>query len=592
MKPNKKGIEMKKTQYLSAVIVTVFLVLGGQCSGSDDREKIDAESGFGYAPGKTLDDVGHFTTLDAPSLGLDTSGVVSDAEVVISVSCVSGTLPCGQECCTNEYQCAEAEQDTSTVKGCILPGTTFCGFYDSKKWVCSPSEECMDEKICQEMELKAEECCKPFGGDDCEEAENGYCDPGEVCTHKNPACCPDAAQIACGGACCLNGETCSNDGKKCLAPGEEYCGNDLVCPVGKTCAKSTQGCMPDNAKDCGDGNYCEVGYVCAENGCCPDDMEVCGNGCCDPGDDCEYDMGQYYCVPPGGEYCGGGIVCGPGTTCCGDFCMPNGADCCGDYYCDAGEVCVGNNSCCYATAPMLCVDACCQKSDYCENYQGKGICVAPGWQYCGNGVQCAPGKTCCSSGSTSVCMPDGSDCCLAKGLGDTYCEAGKVCVDGNKCCPATSPNHCGNKCCLSTDACYEASDGTFLACVPAGGDYCAISSYCNPGYSCCGDSPPMSSVCASAGGKCCSPKCDCLVCEVKILFICLVCKVDGPNCTNAHSCEPGKECCGDSCMPVGADCCTDNGSFCSPGKVCVGSGNCCPAAYPKLCPNDPGKCCQ
>jgi len=566
---------MKRVQYLWATVVTVFLVLGSRCSGSEPQEKIDVKSGFDYPPGKSLSDIGGTTTLD-------TFGTVGDAEVMSAISCVPNTLPCGQECCANEYQCAEVEQDTSTVKGCVLPGTIFCGFYDGGKWICSPSEECMIEEICHDMDLDAGECCKPFGGDDCEEAESGYCDPGEVCTHKNPACCPDAAQVACDGACCLNGETCSNDDKKCLAPGEEYCGNGLVCKVGKTCATSTQACIPDNAKDCGDGNYCEVGYICADDGCCPDDMVVCGNGCCDPGDDCEYDLGQYYCVPPGGEYCGGGVVCGPGETCCGDLCIPNGADCCiekgtGDNWCYAGEVCVSNNKCCPATAPKSCGGKCCQINDYCELYQGAGICVPPAWDYCGNGVKCQPGYGCCSGGSTSVCMPDGSDCCLKKGLGDSYCDAGAVCVSNNQCCPATSPQVCGTidaKCCLSTDTCDKAFDGTFFACVPAGGESCWAGFVCNPGSFCCGDFPPTLIVCVPVGGKCCGSYC-------------------GPGCfSNVHSCEPGKECCGNSCMPVGADCCIDKNlgtGYCNPGNVCVPGSMCCPAAYPKKCGD---KCCQ
>ncbi|MEW6617693.1 MAG: hypothetical protein AB1333_04755 [Patescibacteria group bacterium] len=472
--------------------------------------------------------------IDLIEIFTDSNDGVEQKDILPEVNCSSEEVLCGDKCCSENQQCATVEQGPYVINDCVLQGVVFCGIFggemmcneemDSEelkiclaiypeiiggeKWFCLPIEECISEEICKASNLKIEECCKPLGGVDCLASEKGYCDPGEVCTHRTiahsdfPACCPDDAQVACGnGKCCLNGNFCSYDGKVCVAPGEEYCGDGLVCKVGETCMKSKKACMPDNAKDCGDGTYCKVGYQCAGGNwkCCADDMIVCGNKCCEPGDKCVSDSGKNYCVPPGGEYCGNGVVCGPG-------------------------------------------------------------------------------KECCTSGVTSLCMPAGSDCCLAKGLGDGYCEPGKVCVDGSKCCPATAPKHCGNKCCQTTDSC-EIYNGNGI-CVPSGADYCGNGKYCNPGYFCCGGE-----VCAPKTGKCCTwiiPHCCGGLCP-KVVPI-----------TTYHACNPGKECCGDSCMPVGADCCEEKclgNGYCSPGYVCVDGGKCCPAAYPNLCENGT-KCCK
>lgn len=390
---------------------------------------------------------------------------------------------------------------------------------------------------------------------------------GRLCT----AACPNTEMVAgtdsCEGilglgACCqelfdvngVRGNYCQPAGACCTACGEQCCSDGETCEgVG-----DDVGCVPPGGEWCGGGFYCNPGLTCTEAGCCSlSAPTACGGTCCPLGWECS---GQAQCVPPGGQYCNADLSCAPGTHCeelaGGWSCTPDGyIQCEGGQWCGPGQVC-SPKGCCPADLPVPCGTQCCDESEQCDTILWK--CQPLNSTPCGDKGYCSFGSLCSPDGL--VCVPDSAPYC-----GDgKWCDPGEICV-GTSCCPQGLPQKCGPYCCFSQDKCIN--DGE--ACIPAGADYCGNGIWCPPGQLC------------GNGGSVCYP-------------------VGGELCPDGHWCDPGLQCAGttcceyaappscgslccpstwscvnggEACIPPGAQYCGD-GAWCNAGSICKPSGGC------------------
>ncbi len=385
-------------------------------------------------------------------------------------------------------------------------------------------------------------------------------DAGEITSYScSMECKPDApgSQEGCvgylgEGACCAAGYTeqgvagnYCHAAQECCAP----CG-DGCCPSGTTCEGDGDACVPIGAEYCGEGIWCAPGTVCAAGGCCPANATVeCGQSCCPNGWSCSEE--NLVCVPPGGQYCGDGVVCPNGSVCTQQagkkLCLPSGYSDCEGHWCATGQVC-SEGKCCPELLPNACGTLCCGSDEICA---GNGeMCIPDTAKYCGKGVYCVFGYHCAPD--MPVCVPDTSDYC---GNGK-WCKPGEVCA-GDGCCPQGLPQKCGGNCCFEYDECSP--DG--LACIPPASDYCGDGKWCPPGTLC------------AEGGDICYP-------------------VGGEYCGDGHWCDPGMHCsgsvccgyldppvCGKLCCPSGYKCINAGEACIPPGATYCGSGKWCNTGF-------------
>ncbi len=297
--------------------------------------------------------------------------------------------------------------------------------------------------------------------------------------------------------------------------------SDLVpvcdCGCGEECVDGSCNFTACDGRQCGDDGCggscgsCPEGMVCNQGWC---ELEItCGNGTCDPLEDCQT------CPCDCGPCCGNGTCqpllnedcqscpqdCGP---CCGDaVCEPTHGEDCTVCPQDCGDCC-GNGTC----QPLLSED--CQSCP-----QDCGEC-------CGDGA-CEPshGEDCV------VCPQDCGACC-----GDGLCDAGKG--EGCDSCPEDCgaccgdgecrPDH-GEHCANCEQDCGECC-GNAVCDALFGEDCMACPDDCG---SCCGDGtcdPLMDEDCASCPqdcGDCCGNG----VCDALLGEDCGACPDDcGPCC--------------------------------------------------------------
>jgi len=246
--------------------------------------------------------------------------------------------------------------------------------------------------------------------------------------------------------------TCAATGTSCGLI-DDGCGGTLDCGVCPpvcgdgscdpeedcaSCEVDCGACPPP----CGDG-LCEEGEDCssceADCGDCP---PVCGDGSCDAGEDCASCAADCGTCPP---------VCGDGSCDTGEDCVSCAADCdvcppvCGDGTCDVGEDCASCAADCGA-CPPVCGDGTCDAGEDCVSCAADCDACPP---VCGDGT-CDVGEDCAScEADCGVC---GGTC------GDNVCDGngGEMCTSCAADCDTSSPV-CGNGACEAgedSDSCY------------------------------------------------------------------------------------------------------------------------------------------
>jgi hypothetical protein len=168
----------------------------------------------------------------------------------------------------------------------------------------------------------------------------GFCPPGSrpVGGGGGYMCvCPDGSYAGMDGCA-------GNQQQSICPPDTTYCPNaNLCCGSGKYCSR--YGCTPYGAVECGNG-YCQPGQQCSKRGgCMPEGSVECGSYYCEQGQRCgktrrvclahdQVDCDSYICNP--GSKCGSGnkclgadvVDCGGGRSCpSGNVCLNGGAEC-------------------------------------------------------------------------------------------------------------------------------------------------------------------------------------------------------------------------------------------------------------------------
>ncbi len=360
--------------------------------------------------------------------------------------------------------------------GCEVGEGTGCEGCSCEACVCWIDPYCCDtlwDSLC------VGECINDCGGcaelDTCGDGScEGYescincpedCDCGEDVCFLNECCTPwcggmNCGDDGCGGVCgeCAEGQECM-DGA-CLTP-----------PSGPGCEviEGVAGCGGCDCEAC----VCEMDAWCCNNewdaicvgecqdcGFCLLETE-CGNGICEPGEDCALCAGDCPCKPGhwcnegtceegecpvqcdgkecGDDGCGGSCgECGEGTTCFEDLCctpwcggMICGDDGCGGLFgeCAEGDECIAGACMAPPSGPGCeptegvagcggceCEACVCELDPYCCDTEWDSLCVGeckgcgscPYVTECGNGL-CEPGEDCALCADDCPCMP-GTTC--------------------------------------------------------------------------------------------------------------------------------------------------------------------------------------
>ncbi|MEE8522991.1 MAG: hypothetical protein V3T72_03585 [Thermoanaerobaculia bacterium] len=295
--------------------------------------------------------------------------------------------------------------------------------------------------------------------DDC--TDGLFCNGAETCVAGScqagtPVDCDDS--VACTvDSCDEAGDTCDN------VPDDGACDDGLFCNGAETC-DPVLGCQP-GSDPCPGGTCDEVNDVCVG----------CGDGVCDPGEDCNSCPADCPSFPVPGASCGNGIC----EAADGEDCLSCAADCNG---LQRGKP--SNRFCCGfgGQNPVGCANSACVTGgfDCTEDPVGPGgstccgdaICEAPQEDSSTCELDCGAPAVC----GDGTCDPGESECSCAAdcGLPPLFEQPGLTCTDGidNDCdgftdcddsdcagdptdCPV-----CGNP----GDTCSQSSDCCSLKC--------------------------------------------------------------------------------------------------------------------------------
>lgn len=117
----------------------------------------------------------------------------------------------------------------------------------------------------------------------------------------------------------------------------------------------------------------------AQSVSCPEDLEPCGNTCCDTT-----------------EECCGGVCCEPDKVCVDGQCV-----------CEAGSIACGS-TCCNAVTD-ICVDGQC-RNPFCESCAGHCCQIVDGGVLIDQACCTAGDSTCIRAGVGCICCPRGTRC--------------------------------------------------------------------------------------------------------------------------------------------------------------------------------------
>ncbi len=447
-----------------------FRCVGGVCVASDKDVQVLADAAdTDVHDAKNAVDIGRDADLAMDVHPGDVHNDMHGADV----------RKCGNGVCDRGEDCASCPADCGCADGAVC-----------ENGVCTQVIEDARDSTQADDGVAGQDVPKDVSGDEgtgmmC---GNGVCDPGEDC-----ASCP----VDCGcadGAVCKNGvctqviedardSTQADDGVAGQdvpkdVPGDDgtgmICGNG-VCDPGENCDSCPQ--------DCG----CTAGQLCYQGSCCTPKT------CADMGYECGQHQGN----------CGKTLKCGICTQHANSYCDANGkcgchADCtgkeCGDDGCGGScGVCPANEECNHGQCTCLddkprCNGVCCPKGDICY---GQGCCTPKSCEEqgfecgqqsdgCGSNIDC--GK--CDEFANSYCDAGKCKCtpaCDNKECGDDgcghscgECQPPLECSAGRCKCPKT--HVCGDSCCFTGDYCFkEACQVPAIPVVPTGQDTCVSS---------------------------------------------------------------------------------------------------------------------
>jgi hypothetical protein len=305
------------------------------------------------------------------------------------------------------------------------------------------------------------------------DCDNGlFCDGLETC---NEGTCEAGTPVVCDDGLFCNGtDTCNEATDECDVGAPPVCDDGAFCNGLETCNEGTDSCdpgtpveCPDNGVFCDGAEFCnEVSDICDSAGDpCPDICDEgndvcigCGDGVCDPGEDCDTCPSDCESGTLPGAVCGNGICeAGNGEDCvsCPADCngtqtgRPSNRFCCGDgggqnpVPCSDAQCSSGGFSCTDVPAPSgeyCCGDAFCEGPE--DSFSCEVDCGAP--PECGNGI-----------------LEAGEDCEPALPLGES-CESLGF---------ESGILSCSESCAFDTSLCVEFSCG-------AKGDSCTVNSDC------------------------------------------------------------------------------------------------------------------
>ncbi|GAB4509594.1 MAG: hypothetical protein Tsb0020_26210 [Haliangiales bacterium] len=340
---------------------------------------------------------------------------LDDLRIVAS----DGNAQCAHDLCESG-EALDPTCDTCAADVCAVDG--FC---------CDPAGGAWDA-TCVGL---AEDLCglDCSGGPTC---GDGVCEPGEDCETCPEDCGECPPPPVCGDGVCEPGEDCETCPEDCGECGGE-CVHDL-CDEGEPLDPACDQCAADVCA--ADGFCCEVAW----DGICVGLAEdICGLDC------------------SGGPTCGDG-VCEPGEDCetCPEDCGECGGECVHDL-CDEGEPL--DPTCDQCAADVCDVDP------FCCDVAWDGICVGLAEDICG--LDCGPPGPECGDGVCELgesCLTCATDCGECPACEHDVCETGDALLNG---CDFCTPNVCK----ADPFCCDVAWDGLCVAQVE---EHCAIT--CEP----------------------------------------------------------------------------------------------------------------
>ncbi len=236
------------------------------------------------------------------------------------------------------------------------------------------------------------------------------------------------------------------------------CG-DGNCDLGEECdCPADCGTPPSTETSCTDGtdNDCDLDVDCDDSDCSGDPACQCGNGTCDPGEDCNSCLED--CIFKKNQYC-----CGDGTCEGIEDSINCAIDCGGGSYCDDGTCDPGEDQC---NCPQDCGtppstetncddgnDEDCDGSTDCDDSDclGDPACPSCGDETCDPGEdQCNCPADCGTPPSVETTCDDGidEDCDGNTDCNDSDCEGDPACPDcglpGDPC--TTGADCCSGRC--------------------------------------------------------------------------------------------------------------------------------------------------
>ncbi len=435
--------------------------------------------------------------------------IVSSCSSSVSSNCFSDLeCPAGQICDQTSKKC---------IKGCVESS-------QCQKGATCENGRCVSSSNQEEKAFCGDGRCSPIFEDciscqkDCQCSKGNLCNAEGKCVNSvscgNEICEPERGEncISCPSDCgCYRKFVCSRKQKKCIEYDTDKCG-DGKCDPEEDCTICYRDC-------CRDGQSCDL-----YSGICKDDVN-CGNDICEKNENCSTCPNDCKC--PDGKICRVG-ACVDKDTCNNGICES-----------DIGENCVTCPNDCKCPSNMKCnplsqqcesisctTDADCPSGHSCQN----GSC-SPKQASCTTDADCPSGHS-CQNGS---CSPKQKSECTKKGV--TKCEGKKlyICSGGKWTLKIVCKYDCikrgnGHECAACSDGEKKCSSDGKKVLTCRGGSWSAQA--CPTGENCVYSSGGVSCKKPSSSSSC-NIKGE-LSCKGNNLYIC-----DGKNLNFYKSCRYG-----------------------------------------------------